>query len=383
MKIGIWSTSDICYNSLNYFLDCIVDTLNRLGVDTEKFEVLNEEVLYAGFDAFIGINSPLPTDKLTNGQYILDYFNSPFFMIYVDPPYYHHQALNEHINNLHIIVLDREHIEYCERYYKPFKSVKFGYLLGPVEKEISYKDKEIDVLFAGSLYDENEFRQKVRSVWDEDWATGIYDVLVKLGKEEPDISMSTAMKMVLDVNNVECDDEKFQLLMNLIGTCAEFYLRGYYRRKIIKELVDAGITVHVAGNGWENLYQSCPHNLKLLGAVDFEKSGELMANSKIVLNIMPWFKDGLHDRVPTTMWNGSLCITDSSAYIREYFDDMKELVIFKLSEVQKLPQKIAYLLNNPVEAEEIAKAGNKKVKEIYSWERMVKECILGSIEMSI
>lgn len=174
------------------------------------------------------------------------------------------------------------------------------------------------------------------------WATEIYDVLIRLGKEEPDISMLQAMEMVLESNKVLYDDEMFKALMNVIGTCAEYYLRGYYRRKILKELVDAGITVHVVGNGWENLYENCPYNLKLLGTVDFEKMGDLMANSKIVLNVMPWFKDGLHDRIPTTMWNGSLCITESSAYIREHFDDMKELVIFKLSEVQKLPQKIAY-----------------------------------------
>ena len=70
MKIGIWCTSNICYNSLNYFLNCISKALNELGVDTEKFQILDEKALFSGYDAIIGINSSVPIDKLESGQYV-------------------------------------------------------------------------------------------------------------------------------------------------------------------------------------------------------------------------------------------------------------------------------------------------------------------------
>lgn len=375
MKIGIWGTDEKCYNSLNFFLDSIANALNSLGVETEKFEVLGEDVLYAGYDAIIAINTSYPTLKLENGTYILDYFKCPYFMIYVDPPYYHHVALKEHINNLHTIFLDRGHVEYCKKYYGPFKSVQMGYMLGPVGKQIPYGEKKIDVLFTGSLYDENEFRNKVRTVWDADWAVTLYDLLVKYELENTDVSIESALEVILKTNNIQYDNELFGSFMNVIGTCAEYFLRGYYRRQIIKRLVDSGITVHIAGNGWEKLYEKCPSNLVLLGSVDFEKTAELMANSKIVLNVMPWFKDGLHDRIPTTMWNGSICVTDTSKYIEEKFVNEGELITFSLKEIDRLPCVLKMLLKDTERANQIAKAGRKKVEE-YSWKRMVEECIL-------
>lgn len=379
MKIGIWGTDEKCYNSLNYFLGSIANALNSLGVETEKFEVLGEDVLYAGYDAIIAINASYPTLKLENGTYILDYFKCPYFMIYVDPPYYHHVALKEHINNLHTIFLDRRHVEYCKKYYAPFKSVQMGFMLGPVGNSVPYEEKKIEVLFTGSLYDENKFRNKVRTVWDADWAVTLYDLLVKYELENSDVPIEKALEVILKANNIQYDNELFGSFMNVIGTCAEYYLRGHYRRKIIKALIAAGITVHVAGNGWENLYKECPSNLVLVGAVDFEKTADMMADSKIVLNVMPWFKDGLHDRVPTTMWNGSVCVTDTSVYIEEHFKNGEELVTFRLSEIDKLPHMVRNLLEDVEGADKIARAGQKKVGNEYSWERMVKECILNHL----
>ncbi len=37
MKIGLLGNSDVCYNSLNYFMDCIEDALHSRGVHTKNY----------------------------------------------------------------------------------------------------------------------------------------------------------------------------------------------------------------------------------------------------------------------------------------------------------------------------------------------------------
>ena len=40
-----------------------------------------------------------------------------------------------------------------------------------------------------------------------------------------------------------------------------------------------------------------------------------MNRAKITLNVMPWFKNGAHDRVFNAMLNGSVSLTDGSVYL--------------------------------------------------------------------
>ncbi len=42
-----------------------------------------------------------------------------------------------------------------------------------------------------------------------------------------------------------------------------------------------------------------------------------ISQAKISLNVMPWFKEGAHDRVFNSMLNGAVCFTDWSLYFEE------------------------------------------------------------------
>lgn len=44
---------------------------------------------------------------------------------------------------------------------------------------------------------------------------------------------------------------------------------------------------------------------------------QAMRDARIALNVMPWFKDGAHDRVFTAMLQGTAALTDDSRYLRE------------------------------------------------------------------
>ena len=377
MKIGILQCKNICYNSLNYFLSCIEKTLNKLGIDTVQITEFDETALRGRYDALICMNSQLISVRLENGSFLLDFFQCPVFDILVDSPYCHHTSLEGHMKNLHVILLDEGHVEYCKKYYNPFQSVKMGFLLGPMGKIRKYEERQFDVLFSGTVYNRLELTERVLPVLDVTWKKDLFSQMIENGIKNP---QQTTYEYVCSwIEKKKIPEADIKQIMSTLGTYAEFYLRGYYREKIVSLLIASGIHLCVVGNGWKQLFAECPDNLLIKGTIDFAETAEITGNSKIALNIMPWFKDGIHDRVLTAMWNGAVCVTDSSSYIQRNFADGHNIVLYDLNHLEELPIKLRWLLEHPCEAKGIADRGNRKVKQEFSWERFVIKNILEKV----
>ncbi len=345
MNIGLFmDTSQACYNTLNYFMGCIEIELNYFKIHTERIYKV-DHLLTGTWNALIMINNRLPSEQENDGTFLLDHLNCPVFLILVDPPYFHHHVLDSHMDNLHLILLDQEHVEYCKNYYPPFKSISMSYLLGPVETAKNYEERQIDILFTGTLHD-GDHKEEVIRACPYEWTGSLFDALIQNGITHPEMSTFQTLTTLFRQNNISCSDDDLKLLMNVFGIHSELYLRRYFRKKIITLLVDAGLQVHVAGGGWEDLYPSHPDNLILEGSINFLETAALTANAKVSLNIMPWFKDGLHDRILTSMLNGSLCLTDSNPYIKSHFEDGKDIVFYDLQHLEDLPRKIEWFLQN-------------------------------------
>lgn len=377
MKVGLFvDEKKMCYNTLNYFMSKIEEVLRQHGIQTRLITKIDGEVIRQKFDALIGLNRPEPALQSSDGIFILNRLGIPFFNIIVDAPYYHSGSLKSHTETLHLICLDRGHAEYCKKYYMPFKSVETGYLLGPVGNRIPYEERTIDILFTGGRYDYNAIKEDMLS---DKYLPELQDIFLYLTDAGINFPEKTTKELVLsylhcDENQIEADVLDF--IMSQIGVWSEYYLRGYYREKVIRLLVDAGLHVTIAGNGWDNIFPECPPNLTLLGEVDMLKTADLTANAKILLNVMPWFKDGLHDRIPTAMHNGAVCVTDSSSYIDEHFQDDENIVLYQLTELEKVSDKCKYLLEHPEKAREIAREGQRKAELEYNWEHFTSNYIL-------
>ena len=52
------------------------------------------------------------------------------------------------------------------------------------------------------------------------------------------------------------------------------------------------------------------------GQVTSERCVEAVQNARLSLNLMPWFKDGAHDRIFTAMLQQTVALTDDSRYLR-------------------------------------------------------------------
>lgn len=70
-----------------------------------------------------------------------------------------------------------------------------------------------------------------------------------------------------------------------------------------------------------------------------------MADAKIVMNFMPWFKDGSHERIYNSMLNGAVCLTDPSLFLEKYHKDMDTIAYFHLNDPEEASDKIDLLLS--------------------------------------
>ena len=95
----------------------------------------------------------------------------------------------------------------------------------------------------------------------------------------------------------------------------------------------------------------------------------------MLLNILPNFKDGIHDRVLTAMCNGSVSITDSSTYLKEQFQDGEDIVFYELNQMEKLPDRILQLQKDEAKMAQIAQKGYQKVQSGFSWDERIDEVL--------
>lgn len=376
-KVALLKNDEICYGSLIYFLVHIAETFQHFGVETVVVERIDNAFMEQKWDGVIGINIHTLSVRLDNGDFLFDYLDCPIFALIVDAPYFHDRLLKEHPRNMHLICLDEGHIDYAQEYYGPFKSVEMGYLLGEWQEPVPYEERAIDVLFTGTRSNIEEMRDAALS-YPEKWVGELFEFLVQEGKAHPNMLTELQVLRYFSEQGIQISREDCRFAMTSAGVHAEYYLRGYYRELILEELVNAGVPVTVVGNGWNDFAMKHAENLNfnLYQGVDFEETAKWMANAKIVLNVMPWFKDGLHDRIPTSMHNGAICVTDKSSYIEKHFQDDEDIILFDLERLGELSGKIKGLLENPEKAANIAVAGRKKAQKTYTWERLVQDRFL-------
>ncbi len=322
-KILVFISKELSYSSSAYFMRRIADAVEENGIctkvcelgDIEQSEELLMELLKEDYIAVFDMNSSLPAVTIDERHY-LDLFNAPFYDFLVDHPLHLHTTLGQKINNYNVVCLDKAHAEYIRNIYKHIRNV---YVMG----------------FAGS------YANSGSSALSEDKYTVLFpatytplsyyhDLLETAGP-----FYTSVAQRILDIYTSDDEvHEFFDAYMeasgsdeNLIGVklfkarYVERYIRQYYRDKILDAILSSGIVVDTIGMRWEMYNGSAKENIVSHGAKSYAETIDMIACSKIVLNVQPLFMDAAHDRVLNAMINRSVCITDRCDFISREFDE--------------------------------------------------------------
>ncbi|RDY30480.1 glycosyltransferase [Lachnotalea glycerini] len=378
--ILIFISRILCYESNHFFIAEMSKELKKLGYEIEICEIEMEESdieekleQYIGkkFRAIIDFNSRLQRLELDSGERYLDQIDAPFYNYIVDHPLYHHPVINIKLKNSNIIAIDRAHCEYVKEYYPDIKKVIFM-PLGAMKAMniIPYEERRIDVLFSGTYSSAAKLLEEINFSDLKEELCLFVDEL----KANTNVTQEQALRNILDRTGEQLSKREFRERLNAYYV-ADKYVRAYYREKIIQELLNHQINVTVYGYGWENFKCNNKEYLHINQLVSFPVSLEIIAASKIVLNIMPWFKDGIHDRVLSAIVNKAVCVTETSRYVEENFADNENIVLYSLDHIEQLPDKIQALLDKEEKAKSISECGYDLVNAKHMWKNRIEENI--------
>lgn len=311
------------------------------------------------------------------GEYIWDAFDIPCINIVVDHPFYYHRFFEHMMPERYIhISIDRNHEKYMKEYFPEVERGPFlplgGTSLFPAGDYKPIGQRSMDIVFTGNYVPPENFNVYIERAGEEytQFYMGILDELKAYPhKLLEDVAKEHLQREIPGVTH----EEIRETLGNMIFL--DMYIRFYFRGEAIRILTEAGYPVHVFGNGWEDLVCAKRENLRIGGGLDSLGCLQKIGDGKISLNVMPWFKDGAHDRIFNSMLNGAVSLTDSSVYLDGYLREKENAVVYSLKELEKLPGLVEELLQNEKKMQEIADAGFEMAGKYHTWEQRAMEII--------
>ena len=366
--------------TLGYFSEQIARELERNGYETcfidyermyESMDVMlhfldREETALVTFN-FIGLRGEA-VFQTESGRSIWQEENLPVLNILVDHPLYYHSCLKEAGERMRVFCVDREHVGYVRRFYPGLK-VEFLPLAGnellfshgdgehgthrvDVPEPVPYGRRTVDLVFTANYVSMEMLEEKVKALDDD------YRIFYRRITEDliADPAQSVDAVMERHIRNALGAVPEEQLCAAMSGMIwIDLFIRSYVREKVVQTLADAGIIVRVFGADWEKIHCKKPQNVRTSGGkVNSAACVQAMRDARIALNVMPWFKDGAHDRVFTAMLQGEC-------------RDGENICFYSLRALEQLPDQVVSLLEDPVRMAELAERGYRMAEKRHRW----------------
>ena len=325
--------------------------------------------------------------------YVWDEYKIPCYNIAADHPYYYHDRLADLPKEYHHISIDKFQEQYFKEFYPEFHHIGFLPLAGTellceqITGEVSQQNevpecdeaceaeqssRPMDVIMTGN-YTPPSFCEKHIHWINEEYAAfyqGIIDDLIA----NPNQTIEAAELAACEREMGHTPYDEIRIAMHRM-IFIDLYVRNYWRGEAVKALVDAGIKVDVFGKGWDELECEHPENLIIHPQTTSLACLQHLQHAKVSLNVMPWFKDGAHDRVFNSILNGAVCVSDKSKYLCEEQQEGEGVCYYDLKELEKLPHIVQDLLQNENKMQDIVSNGIEKVREKHTWDARARQII--------
>ncbi len=305
--------------------------------------------------------------------YVWDEYRIFCYNIAADHPYFYHERLCNLPEGYRHISIDRLHGAYFKEFYPEYAHAGFLPLAGTEyageegETDRPISARRYDVILTGNYTKLSFFEPYIHWINDEYAAfyRGIIDELIR----KPDETVEQAALRCCEREMGEQPKDMLRIALSKM-IFIDLYIRNYWRGAAVRTLVNAGIPVHVVGKGWEELADvERPEKLICHPQTDSEECLRMLADAKVSLNVMPWFKDGAHDRVFNSVLNGAVCVTDRSRYLCGELAEGEGVCYYDLDNLAALPGLVKDLLQNESRMQDIIAEGKPKVRDGHTWKK--------------
>lgn len=386
------------YDTIDLFITALADAFRRLGCTCHVIDIrdadsamtqLKNLVEETGIDGVVTFNNIGYDLSFSEGRNIWEEKGIPYFNILMDHPFHYAGALRRAPKTSVVFCTDRNHTAFLKRFYPHIEQVDFMPHAG-MEADITQyagagnchlclsgtayhptmEERPIEVLYAGGLskYAAEGLIPDLGEIREFDAFSATREILSELIRH-PDKTTEAAIEEYLLSIGMRLEDKDLNHWICELRFLDSF-ATSFYREGAVRQLVENGVKVTVFGGGWDKCDWAEHPNFIYGGKILAPQVLELMNHSKIVLNTMTWYKNGIHDRIINGMLAKSLVVTDESVYWKEAFEGGEEKAVsFSLSEMRNLPDMTSDLLQNPERMAQIAEAGYQYAKKHHTWKQ--------------
>lgn len=371
----IYKGDDVCHNVLTVFAEQFGAALGRAGAQIIWYDMANqplEELLQyrnRHFKAVIGVQSYLFSVKMKDEiHYLHETIYGPKFNFIFDHPVWMKKHLEHQYPDFYVLTHDADYVAFVQNYFR-----KNAVLFPPAGIEPTCKNevtRKYDLTFVGTYG--NYWNEILLIHQMERKERFLANRFLLVMRKNPDLSPEEALKRALIFYGRSVDKKEFVEI--LYGLRRVIYcVMHYYRDRVLRVLLDSGLTVNVFGDSWRNSPLAAYENLICHPDVTVEESLLIWQQSKLSLNIMSWHKAGFTERMANIMLAGAVLVTDDTRYLEGRYENGKDLVSFGLAERETLPERIKRLLSDEAERVRIAESGREKTKQFHTWDVRAKE----------
>lgn len=370
-----------------------------IDFNTDVFSYIFSENYYDNYNAeddVAGTECAGGSVKYDRENYIFDIKNDSsggdyvkLWHIILDHPLYHNSVLRQPLKNMRVVCLDETHAEYIRKYYSHIKEVIVMPLPADTAKSlVPYNERSRNVLFTGTYTSSEDIVALAMRSGGDSVEIKNFQTMHKEPAQEFINSMQIFNKMAgyLLENPCETIEKAYTFALGDItdetalketaaafadglelNFLADMFIRAVIREELLMEMLRNGIDVDIFGHGWEKFVEKCGNvekgegrfkgKINICGEVDYRQLPELYADTKIALNVLPWFKAGQHDRIALAMCNGCVCVTDESTYLEKKFVDGENIFMYSLEDMTGAAMLVRDLLTHPLEAARAAAKG--------------------------
>jgi hypothetical protein len=367
------------YGAVNFFADCMADAFRSLGRDVFILDLSDDDNLVANMrkafttdTEFILSFGAVGYAFRSGDKSLYDTLPFPFVALLVDHPCHHIMRLI--MKNMLVTTIDRSHSVFLRRYFKgalkSFYLPHGGCLCPGADVDISVSARPVDLLFAGTYMDREECFNEIKRLDRIPRRLALAAIDRVLACDSLPIERAleeTALEGDIDIY---ADSILPRITLEVIPRI-ELFVRAVKRMEVLSALDRAGTAVDIYGNNWPGgLFR----NHRIHEALPFEKILLEMTRSKIVMNIGN-YPEGSHERVFSAMLNGALMLSDYNPYFEEIFREDRNISLYRWTDIDALPDKVAGLLDDGERRETIAATGKAEAEKNHTWDNRASELL--------
>lgn len=375
------------YDALGVFVERLSEAFAKSGYAPHIVDMTHQDWMGSFHKAmqtspefafgFNGIGTGIQID----GVEVYDRLNIPFISAMVDHPVYHFGWYGKPFRNLFTAFADRSHIKFAQRFFKLGLTgflPQGGALAKNVEAAKSFSERTYDLLFIGTCLDFNGIRDEWRAKLHPSMSC-IFDETAELMIGNEGKSVDIAFDEVLKLKGLDIPADKLMHILPLLSR-VDIYVRNYRRLHYLRKLAElkSGLKILCHTNN-PGLIPVSSENFIVRGQIPMEDMFRLLGDVKLVLNIMPGYTEGVHERIFSSMLNGAACLSDRNMMLEQEFEDGRDIIFTSFKELDSLSDKLESAFSDLKRLEELSLAGKLKAEASHSWDSRAA-LILGFVE---